>query len=89
MKVSKTTKAAQMLGSMTSEAKAAAARENGKKGGWPKGRKRGVKNENQSRLQQNVKNGAPGSKKPRKNKQPVTSRKRAAGVNAAHDSKGM
>jgi hypothetical protein len=29
-----------LMGSMTSEAKAAAARENGKKGGWPKGKPR-------------------------------------------------
>lgn len=32
--------AAVALGSIKSEKKAAAARENGKKGGWPKGRKR-------------------------------------------------
>lgn len=31
---------AALMGSMTSEAKAAAARENGKKGGWPKGKPR-------------------------------------------------
>jgi len=30
-----------LLGAQTSEAKAAASRENAKKGGWPKGRKRG------------------------------------------------
>ncbi len=32
---------AALLGSMTSPAKARAARENAKRGGWPKGKKRG------------------------------------------------
>ena len=35
-----TIRAASLLGSMTSERKARASRENGKKGGWPKGRPR-------------------------------------------------
>jgi hypothetical protein len=35
--------AAVALGSIRSEKKAAAARLNGRKGGWPKGRKRGPK----------------------------------------------
>ena len=42
--------AAAILGSMSSPAKARAARENAKRGGWPKGKKRGKRKRQNAKL---------------------------------------